>query len=276
MFAASLVAGERSGSLEQVLRRFSQYLRLNQALKKRALAAAVYPAVLLTMMTGLAAIMLVFVIPRFESFFEGLEAKLPLPTRIMMAVGTGIASNLAWILLALVAGALLIAAWLRREGSAVVVDRVLLRLPYLGTLMRMYATAQLGRTLATLLQGGLPLLNAMEVAAASIGNRAMARAVAEATPRIREGKSLTSALESTGMLEPLAIEMAKVGEQTGALADMLNSMAEFLDEELDTRMATLLALVEPVMLAFMAVIVALMLIAFYLPLFQAISAVQRG
>jgi type IV pilus assembly protein PilC len=169
----------------------------------------------------------------------------------------------------------LLAAWLRQEGSAAVIDRLLLRVPYLGGLMRMYATAQLGRTLATLLQGGLPLLNAMEVAGASIGNRAMASAVAGATPQIREGKSLTVALESTGMLEPLAIEMVKVGEQTGALADMLNSMAEFLDEEIDTRLATVLALVEPIMLAFMAVIVAMMLIAFYLPLFQAISAVQR-
>jgi type IV pilus assembly protein PilC len=139
----------------------------------------------------------------------------------------------------------------------------------------MYATSQLTRTLSTLLAGGLPLLNALEVAAASIGNRAMAVAVAAATPRIREGASLTAALESTGMLETLPLEMIKVGEQTGALGDMLNAVAEFYDEELDTRIATVLSLVEPILLVLMAVIVAGMLLAFYLPMFQAISAVQR-
>jgi type IV pilus assembly protein PilC len=120
----------------------------------------------------------------------------------------------------------------------------------------------------------LPLLNALEVAAASIGNRAMAEAVGKATGHIREGASLTTALESTGMLEPLPLEMVKVGEQTGALGDMLNAVADFYDEDLDNRMATVLSLVEPVLLVVMAVIVAAMLLAFYLPMFQAISAVQ--
>ncbi|HEY3120247.1 MAG TPA: type II secretion system F family protein, partial [Vicinamibacteria bacterium] len=154
--------------------------------------------------------------------------------------------------------------------------RFLLRVPYVGGLMRMYATSQLARSLSTLLAGGLPLLNAMEVAAASVGNRAMAAAAAGAAPQIREGKSLTSALESTGMLENLALEMIKVGEHTGALADMLTAIADFYDEDLETRLATVLALVEPVILVLMAVVVAGMLLAFYLPLFEAISAVQRG
>jgi type IV pilus assembly protein PilC len=141
--------------------------------------------------------------------------------------------------------------------------------------MRMYATSQLSRTLSALLTGGLPLLNAMDVAANSVGNRAMAEAVAAATHHIREGKSLTTALESTGMLDNLALEMVKVGEQTGALGDMLSAIADFFDEELENRLAKVLALVEPVMLALMAVVVAGMLLAFYLPMFQAISAVQR-
>jgi type IV pilus assembly protein PilC len=138
----------------------------------------------------------------------------------------------------------------------------------------MYATSQLARTLSTLLSGGLPLLNAIEVASNSIGNRAMAAAMGGAGKLIREGTSLTNALESTRMLEPLALEMVKVGEQTGALGDMLNSIAEFYDEELDTRIATVLTLVEPVLLVLMAFIVAAMLLAFYLPMFQAISAIQ--
>ena len=166
--------------------------------------------------------------------------------------------------------------WSRRAGFGLSLDRWLLSLPYFGGLMRMYATSQLMRTLSTLLAGGLPLVNALDVAAASIGNRAMAQAVGGATGRIREGASLTTALDSTGMLEALPLEMVKVGEQTGALGDMLNAIADFYDEELDTRMATVLSLVEPVLLVVMAVVVAAMLLAFYLPMFQAISAVQGG
>jgi type IV pilus assembly protein PilC len=276
IFAASLVAGERSGNLDSVLRRFSQHLRLNQTLRKKAVSAAIYPAVLLSMMVGLVVIMLVFVIPNFQSFYEGLGAELPLPTRVLLAVATTVRSNLTWIVLA-IAGLLALATiWLRGEGRGVALDAALLRLPYFGGLMRMYATSQLMRTLSTLLAGGLPLVNALEVSAASIGNRAMAKAVGSASSRIREGASLTTALESTGMVEALPLEMVKVGEQTGALGDMLNAIADFYDEELDTRMATVLSLVEPVLLVVMAVVVAVMLLAFYLPMFQAISAVHGG
>jgi type IV pilus assembly protein PilC len=276
IFAASLVAGERSGNLDSVLRRFAQHLRLNQTLRKKAVSAAIYPAVLLSMMVGLVVIMLVFVIPNFRSFYEGLGAELPLPTRVLLAVATTVRSNLAWIVLAIAGVGAVAAFWLRGEGRGVAIDAALLRLPYFGGLMRMYATSQLMRTLSTLLAGGLPLVNALEVSAASIGNRAMAQAVGRASSRIREGASLTTALESTGMVEALPLEMVKVGEQTGALGDMLNAIADFYDEELDTRMATVLSLVEPVLLVVMAVVVAVMLLAFYLPMFQAISAVHGG
>jgi type IV pilus assembly protein PilC len=274
VFAASLVAGERSGNLDAVLRRFSSHLRLNQSLKKKAISAAIYPIVLLTMMAGLVALLLVWVIPQFKSFYEGLGAELPLPTRILLAVAAWLHDHLAVIVTVLGMGAAGVLYWFRREGSGVALDRALLRLPYFGGLMRMYATSQLMRTLSTLLAGGLPLLNALEVAASSVGNRALGQAVGGATGRIREGASLTTALESTRMLEALPLEMVKVGEQTGALGDMLNSVADFYDEELDTQMAAVLSLVEPVLLVLMAVIVAGMLLAFYLPMFQAISAVQ--
>jgi type IV pilus assembly protein PilC len=274
IFSASLVAGERSGNLDQVLRRFSSHLRLNLSLRKKAISASVYPIVLLTMMVGLVAILLVWVIPQFKSFYEGLGAELPLATRMLLGLATTVRANLLWIVLGLGMLGVFVVYWLRKEGSGVALDRALLRLPYFGGLMRMYATSQLMRTLSTLLAGGLPLLNALEVAAASIGNRAMAQAVGAATGRIREGASLTTALESTGMLEALPLEMVKVGEQTGALGDMLDAISDFYDEDLDTRMATVLSLVEPVLLVLMAVIVAAMLLAFYLPMFQAISAVQ--
>ncbi len=276
IFAASLVAGERSGNLDAVLRRFAGHLRLNQALKKKAVSASVYPIVLLTMMAVLVVVLLVFVIPQFRSFYEGLNVELPLPTRMLLAAAGAVRDNLFWIVLAAALGAALALQWTRREGAGMALDAALLRLPYFGTLMRMYATSQLMRTLATLLAGGLPLLNALEVAAQSVGNRALGQAVGASVGRIREGASLTTALESTGMIEALPLEMVRVGEQTGALGDMLNAIAEFYDEELETKMATVLSLVEPVLLVLMAVIVAGMLLAFYLPMFQAISAVQQA
>ena len=274
ILSASMLAGERGGNLEVTMRRFAQYMRLNLALKKKAISASVYPAVLLFLMLGLVFILVVQVIPQFQDFYADFDVELPLVTRALMAVSTTIRANLLWVfllLLAAVAGAVL---YLRRPGAGVAVDRFLLRVPYVGRLMRMYATSQLSRTLASLLAGGLPLLNAMDVAANSIGNRAMADAVGRATPLIKEGKSLTTALDSTGMLENLALEMIKVGEQTGALSDMLTAIADFYDEEMDGRLATVLALIEPILLVVMAVVVAGMLLAFYLPLFEAVSAIQ--
>jgi type IV pilus assembly protein PilC len=192
-----------------------------------------------------------------------------------MAFAVFFRQHALWVGLLLVGVWIGFKAWARRENSAIVLDRLMLRIPYLGGLMRMYATSQLARTLAALLQGGLPLLNALEVAGASIGNRAMASAVSGAAHQIREGRSLTSALESTGMVDSLTLEMVKVGEQTGALGDMLNAVADFYDEEMETSMAKVLSLVEPILLVFMAVIVAAMLLAFYLPMFEAISGIER-
>jgi type IV pilus assembly protein PilC len=275
MLSASVAAGERSGALEGMLRRFVQYMKLTRALKKKAVAAAIYPIMLAVVMVALIAILMIKVIPQFQDFYAGLNVQLPLMTRVLMAIADFVGAHLLWFVLALAAGWIMLVTWLRREGSPVVLDRTMLRVPYVGGLMRMYATSQLSRTLSALLTGGLPLVNAMDVAAASVGNRAMAAAVMSATHHIREGKSLTTALEATGMVDNLALEMVKVGEQTGALGDMLTAVADFYDEELENRMAKAIAMVEPIMLVLMAVIVAGMLLAFYLPLFEAISAVER-
>lgn len=275
ILSASLIAGERSGNLEGVLRRLVQYLRLTNALRKKAIAASVYPIMLFVMMGALLAVMLLKVIPQFADFYSGFDLELPLLTRFMMALAAGLQANLFFVIVAVAAAWIGFKAWLRRESSAITLDRLLLAVPYVGGLMRMYATSQLARTLSALLQGGLPLLNALEVAGASIGNRAMAVAVTSATSQIREGRSLTMALESTAMVDSLTLEMVKVGEQTGALGEMLNSVADFYDEEMETSMAKVLSLVEPILLVFMAVIVAGMLLAFYLPLFEAINAVER-
>ncbi len=275
MLAASIAAGERSGSLEGMLRRFVQYMRLNQSLKKKAVSASVYPIMLLVMMIALVIILMVKVIPQFQDFYQGLNVELPLITRVLIAMADFVGGHLLLFVLVIAGAWIGVATWLRREGSGIVLDRAMLRVPYIGGLMRMYATSQLARTLSALLTGGLPLVNAMDVAAASVGNRAMAEAISSATHHIREGKSLTTALETTAMVDNLALEMVKVGEQTGALGDMLTAVADFYDEELENRMAKAIALVEPIMLVLMAVIVAGMLLAFYLPLFEAISAVEK-
>jgi type IV pilus assembly protein PilC len=275
MFASTLVAGERSGNLEAVIRRFEQYLRMNDTLRKKAISAAVYPAVLLTLMLGLIVVLVVFVIPQFENFFKDLGGELPMPTRILLAVSHFVSTNFV-ILVGIVIGSIaFVVTWYRRDHSKVLIDRFLLRVPAIGPMMRMYATSQLARTLSTLLAGGLPLLSALGVAAASIGNRAVSEKVSESTTHIREGRSLTTALESTHVVDGMAIEMVKVGEQTGALGDMLNTLADFYDQEMDARLATIMGLVEPLILVIMALIVAGMLIAFYLPMFSMISAVRR-
>jgi type IV pilus assembly protein PilC len=275
ILSASLIAGERSGNLEGVLRRLGQYLRLTYSLRRKAIAAAVYPLLLFAMMGVLLAVMVLFVIPGFKEFYGGMDVELPVLTRVVMAFAVFLRHNVFWVVLVLVAGWVAFKAWARRESSAIVMDRLLLSVPYVGRLMKMYATSQLTRTLSALLQGGLPLLNALEVAGNSIGNRAMASAVSGAAHQIREGRSLTMALESTGMIDSLTLEMVKVGEQTGALGEMLNSVADFYDEEMETSMAKVLTLVEPVLLIFMAFIVSAMLLAFYLPMFEAISGIER-
>jgi len=275
MLSASIAAGERSGSLEGMLRRFVQYLRLNQSLKKKAIAASVYPLMIVFVMVVMVVVLMIYVIPQFQEFYSGLNVELPLITRVLIAIADFVGAHLLLFVLVIAGFWIALVTWLRREGSAVILDRTLLRVPYFGGLMRMYATSQLSRTLSALLSGGLPLVNAMDVAAASVGNRAMAESISSATHHIREGKSLTTALEATGMVDNLALEMVKVGEQTGALGDMLTAVADFYDEELENRMAKALAMVEPVMLVLMAFIVAGMLLAFYLPLFEAISAVER-
>ena len=181
MLAASLVAGERSGNLEEVLRRFVQYTRLNLTLKRKAVSAAIYPIMLACMMSVLVVVLVVKVIPEFEKFYADFDVKLPWLTRAMMSISVVVRGNMLWILVGLGLLAVGFVTWRQRPGSGVAVDRMLLRMPYLGRLMRIYATSQLARTLSSLLAGGLPLINAMEVAASSIGNRAMAAAVGRVT-----------------------------------------------------------------------------------------------
>lgn len=274
MFSASLIAGERSGNLEGVLRRFVSYVKLNQTIKKKAISASVYPMVLFSGMFGLMYVMLTRVLPQFTGFYAGLGAELPLPTRILLGVSDRVRQGSVPILVLLVAFGFGLTAWLRVAANRERFDGWALNIPFFGALMRTYSTSQLARSLSTLLSGGLPLVQALGVAAASVGNRAISASAAAAVPQIQEGKSLSLALEATGHIEPLTIEMIRVGENTGALGEMLNQVADFYDEDLEVKVQTILALVEPVLLIFMAVVIGAMVLALYLPMFQAFSAIQ--
>lgn len=277
MFAASLIAGERSGNLEGVLRRFVAYLKLSQTIKKKVIAASVYPMVLFAGMFGLMYVMLTRVLPEFTGFYGSLGAELPLPTRMLMGLSAQVRQWSLPLIVALVAAGFGLAAWLRGPLNRERFDGWTLRIPFFGPLLQTYSTSQLARSLATLLSGGLPLVQALGVAAASVGNRAIAASAAAAVPQIQQGKSLSLALEATGQVEPLTVEMIRVGESTGALGEMLNQVADFYDEDLEVKVQTILSLVEPVLLLFMAVVIGSMVLALYLPMFEAFSALQsRG
>ncbi len=245
--------------------------------KKKVIAASVYPMVLFSGMFGLMYVMLTRVLPQFTEFYGSLGAQLPLPTRVLMGVSDQARQWSLPLLAVLILGGFAVVTWLQAPQNRERFDGWILNIPFFGALMRTYSTSQLARSLSTLLSGGLPLVQALGVAAASVGNRAISASASAAVPQIQEGKSLSLALDATGHVEPLTVEMIRVGENTGALGEMLNQVADFYDEDLEVKVQTILALVEPVLLVFMAVVIGSMVLALYLPMFEAFSALQsRG
>jgi type IV pilus assembly protein PilC len=216
------------------------------------------------------------VVPRFAGFFAGFNARLPILTRILLAVANTLQANF-WILLAaLAAGSYFLYTWSRREGSKAVIDRLLLKLPFLGSIFHLFATSQLTRSLGTLLAGGIPLVQAIDIAGDSIGNRHVGLAIVPVAERVREGKSFSASLEETHAFSNLTIEMVKVGENTGGLAEMLQNVADFADEEIDNRLNLMLSMLTPVVLLFMGGLVAVILLSIYLPMFDLINATREG
>ncbi len=274
MFAATLIAGERSGNLEGVLRRFVSYVKLSQTIKKKVIAASVYPMVLFTGMFGLMYVMLTQVLPQFIGFYGSFGSELPVPTRVLLGLSDLVRQWSLPIFAVLIVVIFSTFSWLQSSANRQRFDGWILRIPFFGPLLQTYSTSQLARSLSTLLSGGLPLVQALGVASASVGNRAISAAAAGAVPQVQEGKSLSMALDATGHVEPLTVEMIRVGESTGALGEMLNQVADFYDEDLEVKVQTILSLVEPVLLVFMAVVIGAMVLALYLPMFEMFSAIQ--
>lgn len=274
VYTASLMAGEKSGSLEAVLRRYVSYVKVIAAVKRRTVSALIYPAVLLALSCVVVGIIVVRVVPEFSDFYVQFGHELPLVTRIIVAVSDVVRTQGLVILLVVAAAAVAINGWLRRPGQLERLDRWLLVLPWIGPTARKFATSQLSRTLATLLGGGIPLVNAIEVASRSIGNRSMAQAMETVGGRVREGESFAGAMAAQGVFPDVAVKMAEVGEATGALQEMLNSLADFYDEEIETDLGRFVTLVEPALLVVMGIVIAGLLLALYMPLFQISSVVN--
>ena len=268
VYTASLLAGERSGNLDAVLRRYVEYTKIIATVKRKTISALVYPAILVTLALGIVAIIVLFAVPAFSDFYAGFGAELPFVTRIIIRVSEVVRSQWYLILGALIGGSAAVVLWLRQPGQKARFHHVLLRLPMLGSIASKFSTSQMARTLATLLGGGLPLVNALDIAAQSIGNQYMAQQLGVVSGRVREGESFAAALEARGVFPEVAVKMAEVGESTGALQDMLNTVADFYDEEISTNMDRFVTLVEPVLLVIMGIVIAALLLALYMPLFQ--------
>ena len=274
IYATSLRAGERSGDLEGVLKRFLRYQKIIVNLRKRVVSALIYPAVLLVLMTGLIFVMLTFVIPSFSEFFSGFDAELPLVTRMLIGFASGLRNNLILTLVVFFGAIVILRRWVRTSGR-MTWDWVKLRFPFIGGIFHRFALMQFTQSLGTLLGGGTPMVPALEIASQSITNQVVASRVGSIVQNVREGEPLWRSLDRTGVVSDLAVEMIKVGESTGALTEMLGNVSEFYDEEIEARLSRVVTAIEPIILIIMGGVIAVLLYAFYLPLFQLSTVGQQ-
>ena len=274
VYVASLMAGERSGNLEVVLRRYVAYARLMGSIRRKTISALMYPLILVGLAVVVVGIIVFKLVPAFSEFYASFGSDLPALTLAIVGM-----SNFArdyWLLL-VVGGATAywaVRSWMQLPGQRAKIDRGLLSLPWVGQIARKFATSQLARTLATLLGGGIPLVQALDVAARSVSNRFIARELDTVGQAVREGQSLAATMRERRVFPDVAVKMTEVGEATGALQDMLNSVADFYDEELETNLERFVTMVEPVLLILLGIVIAALLLALYLPLFQLSSVVR--
>ncbi len=268
VYIAALVAGEKSGGLEQILTRYVASTKAIDRVRRKTLSALIYPTVLLALSLVVVAVIVLRVVPEFSSFYDGMGATLPLATQALLTVSSFI-GNYFWLLLGLIACLGFSAwAWLFGAGRQTWLDQHLLGLPLVGDIATKFSTSQLARTIATLLGGGIPLVNALDVASKSMSNRHLAQSVNDIAQEVREGRSLSVCMSERATFPSVAVKMVEVGESTGALQDMLTNVADFFDEEIDTALSRVVALIEPVLLILMGLVIAGLLVSLYLPLFQ--------
>lgn len=268
IYTTTLLAGERSGNLEEVLGRYIAFQRITVSFRKKLIASLWYPALLICALVVMLTFLMTYVVPQFADLYSSLNAKLPAITVFMLSVGRGIQNYYYIIFAAFVALIVMVALFVRSEKGSKWLDALRYQLPLFGEIWMKYQIAMFSRTLSTLLTGGLPLVPSLETASHSINSFKISSNVGYASNRVREGRSLSYSLEETKFFPDLAIEMIEVGESTGALPAMLNSVAEFYEEDVQNSLSTAMQLVEPVILIFMGITVAVVLLSLYLPIFS--------
>ena len=274
IYCATLRAGERSGSLDRVLAQYVTYQKASRTFRKKFLSALIYPSLLLVFLVGLISFVVTFIVPQFATLYRDLGVELPPLTVFMLTFSMGIKRFAVLILAGILVGGFAFRAALRAPRTRLLWDRVKYRLPVAGKLLLKFSVAEFARTLATLLQGGAPIVPALETARESVSSPVLARAIAQAQTEVTGGRGLCQSLRQSGFFPPIALDMIEVGETTGALPTMLEAVAEFFEEDVSIDLATLVALVDPLMIGSIAIVVAFVLIAFYLPLFSLAAQVH--
>ena len=276
LFVNMVEAGEAGGILDDILQRLATFIEKAEALKRKIQGAMVYPAVVMTVAVLATAFMLIFIIPTFARMFTTFGGELPLPTKIVMGLSSFLRGFWWAILGFIVASAFGIQRYYQTEAGRMRIDRLMLRVPVLGDVIRKGAVARFTRTLGTLISSGVPILTGLEITARTAGNRVIQEAIMAARASIREGETISAPLRQSNVFPPMVVQMISVGEETGALDDMLTRIADFYDSEVDTAVDALTSLIEPVMIVFMGTVVGGMVIAMYLPMFKLINVVAGG
>lgn len=271
LYASTLRAGERSGELEAVIRRFIRYLSLVLDTRKRVFTALVYPFVLVGLSLAMILVMTVYVIPRFREFYADLGSELPALTQATLGLAQFIRGNWFWLLIGAAATAFALLRWRDSESGARTLDRWKLRLPLLGDVFHRFSISEFCRSLSTLLAGGTPLVPALEIAVRAVGNAHVRSHLQPVIEKVREGRPFHTSLEESGVFTDLGVDMVQVGEATGALDEMLANVADLLDDQVETRMRRILSLLEPLLLVVMGLVVAILLLSVYLPMFSALG-----
>jgi type IV pilus assembly protein PilC len=278
IYTASILAGEKSGALDDVLSRFVAYLKRSVGVSRKLRGALAYPAFLLFAAMLMVAFLTLYIVPRMSDLFKSLSANRTLPT-VTLAVlwfSNTIISNIFWLGPLVVLGGLGLLFWLRTASGKLLLHKFLLKVPIAGQLIRNMTTAQLSRSLSTLLSGGITVPDAWDISSQAINNLELRRRSQGVLPMIREGRGFTEALDQAGWVPELALDMIGIGEKSGSLREMLDEVATFYDAEAEVRLEQFTTLLEPMILLCMAAVVITILLAIYLPIIQMISSGPSG
>jgi type IV pilus assembly protein PilC len=273
LFVNMVEAGEAGGVLDDILMRLATYIEKAEALKRKVKSAMTYPTVVLVVALGTTCFMLLFIIPVFAKIFRDFGGELPLPTQIVLALSNFL-RNFWWLGLAMIAASIIaFKRFYATNQGELTIDRIKLRIPILGDLLRKAAIARFTRTLGTLISSGVPILTGLEITARTAGNRVIQEAVLATRASIREGETIAAPLRQSDAFPPMVVQMIAVGEETGALDEMLNKIANFYDDEVNTAVDTLTSIIEPLMIVVMGLLVGGMVVAMYMPMFKLINVV---